>query len=314
MRNYSFLIYFAVVGALFSSCKTFSSGSNVSGLASSSNLDAAANVVANALSPHVKTLVRDTHFYHWAPRARVMSNPGTRSMPSDSETQSYVRSVIDTFWLQASKNDQKMGDGFYLAIDPVVSQSYGDDDWVLIQVIIPAGTRLIAHREIMRKVFSAPEIGQEVGKLGTCRDSHPALILQSLKGCEELTREVLEKLQVFAIVYDFASAQLDGCKRVGDVQENSSLPGLKFLASSGVVVRGKDVIKPGSIVAFTRDDFNGETTSHFTNRLIIEDIFKRSSMRSLWPSLKDKSLPHGLDMTRWIEENLWDCAGTPMLK
>jgi hypothetical protein len=69
------------------SCKTTNRNSSLA----SAELDLAVNAVAKEIEEKfwIQTLVADTHFYHWAPRANVTKN----LIPSAADAQNYVRAT-----------------------------------------------------------------------------------------------------------------------------------------------------------------------------------------------------------------------------
>lgn len=281
----------------FSSCRSVNRNSALADATSDGDLAAVADAVAKDLAPFVKTLAADTHFYHWAPRNRVTKNPIEGAMPTDEEVSGYVRGLIDTFWFQSRGSTQAMGEGFYMAIDPVATIVYGGADWVLIQSVIPEGTRIF-NLEASGSLSEA-SMKQIIQKFPECGPSTLGVVSADRLACAPLSQEVFKRLQVFAFSYRYGASEISSCQREGE--------------RPAIVIRGKDVIRAGSIVAFTKNDFPEESTAHYNNRLIIEDIFRRTGSK-LWPALDGKPLPPGLDMVQWMQKNLWGCAGTPMLR
>lgn len=288
-------IYLSTMTLLFfccmSACKSPHSKLKDAAPVSAASRDEQIKLVANEMNAYVRTLSRDTHIYHWAARSHLSKVPMTGTLPTDGERNDYLHYLIDDYWLNKENNGgMAMGRGVYFSAHPFSTRTYGTSDWVLIQALLPAGTRYF-NFSASRPSFSSPS--QTAISQLQCTASNPVTLFKAggEDNCAKVMRDVMKILSAYMATYQCCSASV-------------STP--CSMSSYAVVIRGSDVFKWDRLVAFSMADIP-ESDPHYTNRLLIEAIGEKSGV-VLWPSLRAKPLPSGLDAVKWQHDNLWGCS------
>lgn len=273
-----------------SACKSPHSKLKDAAPVSAASRDEQIKLIANEMNAYVRALSRDTHIYHWAPRSHLSKAPIAGTLPTDGERNDYLHYLIDDYWLNKENNGgMAMGRGVYFALHPFSTSSYGKSDWVLIQAVLPAGVRYFD--------FSGPRpfsglVRTVLSDLQCSAGDQVTLFRDGGEGnCAKVLRDVMKLLGTYMATYELANVSV-------------STPCSMYRYA--LVIRGSDVFKWDRLVGFSMTDIP-ESDPHYTNRLLIEAIGEKAGV-VLWPSLRGKPLPSGLDAVKWQQDNLWGCS------
>ncbi len=253
----------------------------------------ARKALVDYVRPQVKTLSHEIHVFHWTNAFFGKALP-----PMGPELSNYVRYMIGTF-RKEGQSMQAMGEGFYTAIDPVISRMYGE---ALLQIVIPKGTRYLHFEE--NEI--APADVTAIVKRAGCPDAPlnvtfaPSITfaVADIKECRELRDYLVKDLDLQAIGYTFDSYLPRLC--------GSTSKAAFVLFDERAVALDRIVgFRPGYVgnrIPLPPEDGHGE------NRLILDAIALRASTTEMFWELPAGVQPK-TDIDAWMRENLFGCDG-----
>jgi tetratricopeptide (TPR) repeat protein len=273
--------------------------------------------VAAALLPHVKTLTRPVHVWHYAQRGRIGLQAEGYVPPDAPEIAPYLRGRFARYWdLTLRPYEDGTVSGLYVAVDPVASRAWGGsgEAWALVQMVLPRGFRLVDVRtwgdERDRRLAFAPEVAARLSAAG-CAAAGPAelLTLMESDACRAAAVRTMVDLDVDGILYDFLSKDLAGCPPRG--------------RGGFILVRAEavDLAQAKLLVRETEPGPGGPADAAAEDRRRVVELFAAAraagSTRPLpWPELATAGdaadAAHAADAAddhrEWMAEHLFGCG------
>jgi hypothetical protein len=263
--------------------------------------DAAAVMMAAELSHAVNVLTREVSTYHWQPR-RIVGVAETGLVdPADPRALGYFSGTAGSFWGNYT-NNRMMGNGIYVATDPIISQGYGGDadTWALLVANLPAGTRILDVRE--RLIFSNELRARlQTSGCGPWNDLLGFILRSSTvvppEACANIYYQAFRLLGVQGTAYDWSGVSIAACA----IRNSWSDPALvlydpALAANTRVLVKEIPAAEPAEI-----HDLRIRVTQYFR---LQNQGFSWGSFYP-WPSLSD--LPAPVDMIEWIQSHTYFC-------
>jgi hypothetical protein len=168
----------------------------------------------------------NTYFYtySYAKVADVGLTRGESADASDAKTKSFlITKASGYFDLNVSVSSGTMP-GFYLALDPIASRSYGGDtpNWVLYRIQIPKGLRFLdismnrsgweASKMSDTIIKSLKALGCEPKPLDAENFSYQHLFqYDEGNGCRKIVNQILNQIGADMIQYRWTAAEIPGC-------------------------------------------------------------------------------------------------------
>jgi hypothetical protein len=142
MRKMRINILFAAL-LIFSGADGWTQNSNLANKDSEKSPSAQeiTRLMAKEFAPHVITLTRDIKVYHYFEWTRK-AGPGREVPLKYPLFQNLFRSLLGDFWLEFREeyNGKAAGPGMYAAIDPIISESYGN---TMLEVTLKKGSKIL---------------------------------------------------------------------------------------------------------------------------------------------------------------------------
>jgi hypothetical protein len=292
--------FFAIFLVNLTLCSCRSSGTMDSELANPDAVLDEDKSIAKSLFDETKSAVlretlRDFHVYHWAPRQNISGTSASGIVPSDEQVFNYMNWLINEFWTKPkSSSGSAVGYGLYASFDPFTTKDYGQGDGVLLQLIIPSGTRFIDISGSASSYRLSPGLVTRLTS-ANCGRGVAELLNSTADRCGKIFKEFMHHSRAYTVKYNFGS--LNGVNLCRDFR------------SVAIVIKGKDVVAPGRTVAFGRKAFP-QTNEHYTNQVLLNKVGQLlMTGTSFWPELSSAQLPSQLDPQKWAQDNLWACHG-----
>jgi hypothetical protein len=244
--------------------------------------DQARQILADSARPFVRTLSRDVHMFHWT---NAFNSADPPLAPMDERLRGYVGFIKDLFWRSdVGYAGNNVGNGFYVAIDPVISHDFGH---VLLQIIVPAQIRFL-HLDPQAPPADVRDAAAALGcDQGDLR--HIFIAADVVPACRALRDQLIADLQIQAIRYDWTSTTQLICGRD---------------APWAFVLFDDRAIRYDRIVSFDSRQVPDPSDAHAENRLILNAVAKRAGNR-LWPKLESET---SADIDAWARDNLYGCG------
>jgi hypothetical protein len=230
------------------------------------------------------TLEKPAKVYHWKDGKDESEWAGALSATSPQGL-SYAQKIAAVYWqkyLTLSPTNM-FGFGLYMALDPVKTQEYGGDNWVLLQIELKKGFRYLdltlpeAQQKISAKVKSVLDQFQcgEVPNLADLlKAGHPRSVNAGLT-CQQMLEEVLKnQIHMAGFFYTYNSAYFLSCSNE-DGQRKKAL-----------VLTDEAQVDEGSIRIF-----NSQTTDAPEERIKIQSLFYKASDDATTSPAAQKNIP-----------------------
>jgi hypothetical protein len=190
-----------------------------------------------------------------------------------------------------------MASGLYASLDPVIGRTFGGigDEWVLVRVELPRGLRYLDLRRAAPTADPPLELGlalAEALRQAGCTPSSVQSLFVGVESasCRAIALPALRSLQVQAILYDYATADLPGCP-----------PGRRgaFLLLDAEAL--------GSRAAFANE--LGASDAATPERRMIHTLFdwvlhNGGAYAAPWPALRNVPLSA---VRAWTQQHLFGC-------
>ena len=177
--------------------------------------------LARFLIAHRKTLARDIYTYHYLTRSAAHVAPSGLLDSKSPALTGHVASWSNYYWDLSQPGGTGMIRGLYLATDPVVSRSFGKDEWLLYRIILRAGTSFLDTSEVTENdatEYLSPA-AERVALRAGCKETKWSYVLYKSfdPNCRALALRTLKKLKVALIDYSWQSTEFTlGAKRPDD--------------------------------------------------------------------------------------------------
>jgi hypothetical protein len=190
-----------------------------------------------------------------------------------------------------------MAGGLYASLDPVIGRTFGGigDEWVLVRVELPRGLRYLDLRRSAPTVDQPLELGPALAEALRQAGCTPPSVQSLFVGvesasCRAIALPALRSLQVQAILYDYATADLPGCP-----------PGRR----GAFILLDAEAL--GSRAAFAND--LGPSDAATPERRMIHTLFdwvrhNGGAYAPPWPALRN--LPSSA-VRSWTQQHLFGC-------
>jgi hypothetical protein len=249
--------------------------------------------LAEFAKPYARSLSREINVYHWTELHHVVHAPDKSPLLAiDQRARDYAYFVKQTFWNADYRpaGDIDLGAGFYVAIDPVVTRSFGGegDKWALIQTVIPAGARFLAIEK--EGVFPTAL------KLAAQQANCPIASLKELFAkahvgdCRAARDKLIAQLDLTSVRYRYKAQAFTAC---------ATRPPFAF------VIFDDRALRLDRMVSFT-SDLPEHDDPQSENRRLIEALWETGPKKPLWPKLKGAKPASGLGP--WMRDNLLGCG------
>ena len=241
--------------------------------------------LAEALAPFVKTLSSDVWVYHWGPRPdyAVTGIPAKGAVPMSVDMSSYIKLMVAHFEDTKVNQGSTFGNGLYAAADPITTRHYGGQDFGLLQITLPAGSRIL-HADFGITFHS--DTTAFLYKYG-CSNFLQSLFLVDGQ-CRRLLITALQELKIDAATYQYNVLNAKSC---------DSKSYLAFL----IVGRGM-IHAPTHF--FVPEVPEGEPRSF--ERVFINTLVKQLGLSPIWTDLDLQGEP--LQYTENLKEHILGCT------
>jgi hypothetical protein len=259
----------------------------ISAFAAPTSGDEDVNKVASAFKKYLLVLNEPVLVFHYFDGSHAGPKWNQALSASDPMAYKYVKESSEIYWRYSNQESpgNMYGRGLYVAGDPVSTLNYGGDNFVLLQIQLPQGFRVLELVNGNNIPFSAET--QKILSRHGCPEGTNIMSLmmpQVFKSpeCHQIVQQVLrEKLQIDAFRFEYPRADFNECtatSREGYAESNSAL-----LITNGTK------FKPEMIRAY-----NKFSTDDKENRVNIESLFYKTS----YEATKN---PH--EMASWAQTN-----------
>lgn len=168
-------------------------------------------VILEALRAYVRTVEAPTTLYSWCENC-LGGN-------SQDEIKSYVALRTSLFFDLNKRDAGMLGNGLYLALDPVASRSYGGENWNLLQLELKRGVNYVIDPVGHESEDGRKDYRTKLAGLGCViqrpEDKNIASIQTFLEmgdaGCRKLKFRVLKDLNIKAIFYHWDGTATRDC-------------------------------------------------------------------------------------------------------
>jgi hypothetical protein len=221
--------------------------------------------VVTEFQKSVVTFKTPIKFYHWfqgAPNSIWQQPLPTKS----ADGLNFVRNNSLKYWSEYGKDapGQMYGYGLYAAVDPWATHEYGGENWVLVQIQVPAGLKVLDVTKSSMTQTITPQLSNildqfHCGNLNSLSDllrgGNPRAVTAG-EPCKKLTEKISrEVLQVKGFLYSYYSAYLTDCLSDGS-------------RKSAVVITENDWINANNVKVF-----NSSTADDKPERISIQSLF-----------------------------------------
>jgi hypothetical protein len=250
------------------------------------NVDA----LVSFLKLKVHTVEKPFLLYHYFDGG---NNPQWNSVLStkDPVAFNYVQNGAKIFWdrFGADIGDNEFGYGLYFATDPVSTQSFGGTNWVMVQLEVPLGTKLLDAA-----VHGSEKLPNETLQvLSQLKCSGYFDVRSVLKAsvnapeCAAALRRIFDDiLAIDGFRYAYTAAYLQTCRDAGgDISPDGF--GAKYPHGTAVILTAGKSILPKHIKIF-----NAKTVEERKLRIRYASLFYRSASDST-DARADKSMVDG---------------------
>lgn len=250
--------------------------------------------IYEALLPNVRKVDRAFTVFHWE---RADSDFAEKFKPETPNgllalTQSAAKSFLEE---GASR-------GFYVATDPVLSRSFGQDNWRLIQIEIPEGWRYLDITgsnmlgELQRTVPNAPCLASVLASNNSkkLRERMPEGFQK--EKCTRLKTNVFRRLGISGVRYAWLKPQLNRYCRKSD--------------PSAFIITNGNWLSKENMKAYTTDSKGSIEERKAIQEMLLSvpppPMFGDQEPAPLWKDLPQEA---GLsaETKRWMKERLVNC-------
>jgi hypothetical protein len=275
--------------------------------------------LVKTITPEVFELTDSTVMYNWHPeKSDAGLKPSSRDPDAFADAQKFMKRYWDH---QLDPKNAGMGDGLYLALDPVITRSYGrgSNQWVLTEVRLPKGFRILdAHRQ-GHSPMSKEQL-ELMNRLGCTMDEHDDPLAKELvnpknnnksPSCAAVIRRLLnETLKVDALAYGYDSTYFSECDATNPHRQTA------------LVVMNGEKISSADIRIFNRT-----TNDDLDSRIRIQSLIAKARLAReepapatlktdaggalLWHDLEGK--PYDSGVSEWIRKNTFACGREPKI-
>ena len=245
------------------------------------------NPLVTILSPFVRTLGHSVWVYHWVDREdyRVAKIPATGPVSSDTDMKPYIKLVVSLFENTSFTQNGNMGNGLYLATDPVSSGM--DSEFGLLQITFPKGMRYLNYQALLESLPASTFTS--IFSTTSCNVDY---IFNSKGNCRKLLVQALKALKVDAVSYEYPVEKPLACDH---------------LISAAFIVTGA-AIENARTHFFVAEVPANEI--HTLDRLFINTYARKTEANRLfspiWETRDLMEEPVGYD--DYLKENLFGCS------
>jgi hypothetical protein len=221
------------------------------------------------------------------------------------------------------------GPGLYAALDPAATTSFaniwpGHESWVLMQIHLPKGLRVVDLTKDGYTAFPA-----EIQKyFENCHVSNMnGLVTFGMSGngnvpaCLSVVRRLLKQdLKMDALMYNYNASSFSGCQTYAPADktaETDAIGGYQgpFGFRAFVITNAQSLMKPSDIKVF-----NSQTRGADENRKMIQAILDISQNAAayfpsgLWSDIPSQPVTTVTDTsstTQWLQQNIIGCKNAP---
>lgn len=248
------------------------------------------------LRPHVKVVEREFSVFNYVQRENVKVPKNKALSPADPAVRAHFTDLANYFLAsQPPRPQDKDSDdalGLYAAIDPMISQKYGN---VLTMTRVRKGTRMLVETpsfgwsaDLKKDLVAYGCVGYEFSGA----DFRHTMVSIAETPCRDVALKVLRALEVDLLAYSFGSYAPDGCNE--DMDYAFVYIGNRALDFSTMKIFEQKIQEPDALKA---------------DRQAISTIMRahprfEMNFYDLWPKLKAASAK---DVEKWSSENLLAC-------
>ena len=263
---------FGILGVCFSlaiSASGFCSGI----VAPSSSPTVSQNPLVPILAPDVRTLSHSVWVYHWVSRLdyKVANIPASGPVSSEANMNPYIKLMVGLFENTTYEQNGFLGNGLYVATDPVASQKIGN--FGLLQITFPKGMRYLNTRD-----------GYYTTNINSCS----ANLFKSTGECRKLLLQALKALKIDVVSYAYNARKPTECDNWSDAA---------FVITSSALENARTRFFVNEIPA---DEI------HSLDRAFINTYVKKEGSGPIWnsPDVVDEPLGYH----EYLKENLFGCS------
>lgn len=243
-------------------------------LPASNTIESSQKVIAEFLSQYVHVLDVPVYVYNWSDAKYRDPSWQDRFASDDARGYEALLASSQIFYKNQGKNDggDNFGKGLYLALDPVSTQNYGGDSWLLMQLRLGKGFRFL-NLVKDNAVHASDSVIQALKEIECPGNWNQGSFLTSIfaakvgvsEKCIGAINWILDtELKLDGFLYPYASSKFSECPQPD--------PGAPFATHSDrngafIVISSKS-FDPSSVQIF-----NTKSVDDFANRLRIETLF-----------------------------------------
>jgi len=273
--------------------------------------------VVDAFRSSVVTLTKPGFVYNWSQ---------AYEFAEFTDALGIVRQAISRFWNAFGRKDNKnfYGIGLYAALDPVASVDYGGkgDEWLLIEMMLPRGFRMLDLSSRGQHISLSPE-AEKILRQFNCHTDRVPIAFFDMGGkalspeCASMVRKVFEtELKIDGFVYGFFRSSFENC------------------SSDHIFDRAFVIINPNAVSTESVRLYNSRSTKDLENRIRIQTLFfkQKDYMQAmigpasrfitkeeaetatamghlLWKDLEGKEKTDTATITHWLKDMIFGCSG-----